>query len=64
MKLFAAGEFIGNIEEVREFPQQEMAIIIRKNSEILIPLNASLIEAIDKEANTVEMNLPEGLLEM
>ncbi len=64
MKMYASGEYIGLIEEVREFPQQEMAVVQHKGSEILIPLNQSLIVSVDEPANRVEMILPEGLLEL
>lgn len=64
MKLYANGELIGQIEEIREFPQQEMAVVMYQNSEILIPLNASLILSIDDKERKVEMELPDGLLEL
>ncbi|RLD17803.1 MAG: 16S rRNA processing protein RimM [Bacteroidetes bacterium] len=64
MSLHANGEFIGQIEEVREFPQQEMAVVMYQNSEILIPLNETLIVSIDVEAKKIEMLLPDGLLSL
>ncbi len=64
MKLHANGEYIGLIEEVREFPQQEMAVVMYQKTEIFIPLNASLIISIDEEEKKVEMQLPAGLLDL
>ena len=55
---------IGVIEEVLEFPQQEMAILFIEEKEILIPLNEILIEEIDEKNRVVVMNLPEGILEL
>lgn len=64
MKLYANEEYIGLIEEVREFPQQEMAVVFYKKTEILIPLNTALIVSIDEQTKKVEMKLPEGLLDL
>ncbi len=53
---------VGKIEEVIELPQQEMAVVIYENKEILIPLNEHLIIEIDEKLERVLMDLPEGLL--
>ena len=58
-----AGE-VAKIEEVAEFPQQEMAYITYNNKTLLIPMNPKLILRIDKEAKKVFMDLPEGLLDL
>jgi len=55
---------VGTIEEVVEFPQQEMAVLVYDQREVLIPLNDALIETIDKEKKEVLMALPEGLLDL
>lgn len=55
---------IGIIEEVVEFPQQEMAVVRYKKKEVLIPLNDSLIVSLDQEQRILTMKLPEGLLEI
>lgn len=55
---------IGVIGEVLDMPQQEMALLTYKNREVLIPLNALLISAIDEKKKTVLMDLPEGLLDV
>jgi 16S rRNA processing protein RimM len=54
--------YIGVIDRVEEYPQQIMAIVIKNESEVLIPLHSSLIESIDEEAKKLIMNLPEGLI--
>jgi 16S rRNA processing protein RimM len=64
MALYASGEYIGLVEEVRAYPQQEMAIVTYQQSEILIPLNDFLIDSIDEQEKRVEMKLPEGLLNL
>ncbi len=55
---------IGMIQEVIEYPQQEMALIIFKTKEILIPLVPEFILNIDEQSQTILMSLPEGLLDL
>lgn len=55
---------IGKIEDVLEYPQQMMALLIYQEREILIPLNEYLIQDIDIENQQIIMELPEGLLEL
>ena len=55
---------LGTIQEIAEFPQQEMAVTKYQGREILIPLHPLLIDSIDPEKKEVLMTLPEGLLEL
>ncbi len=55
---------IGKIEEVIEFPQQEMAVISHHENEFFIPLHENLIEKIDDKKQYIYMNLPEGILDI
>jgi 16S rRNA processing protein RimM len=55
---------IGVINEVLEMPQQEMAFMVYKGREVLIPLNKQLIVEVDEEKRIVHMDLPEGLLDV
>lgn len=55
---------IGIIEEILEYPQQEMALIKYQGKELLIPMNEQLIESVDEEQKTIVMKLPEGLLDL
>lgn len=55
---------IGRILEVREFPQQEMAVLNYQHREVLVPLNPVFITTIDHQMKIVLMDLPEGLLEI
>jgi len=59
----AVGE-VGEIVEILEFPQQEMASIIYKEKEILIPINEGLISEILQAEKKIIMSLPEGLLDL
>ena len=53
---------LGTIDRVEEYPQQEMAIVIYKDKEVLIPLNEHFIVELDEAAKVVKVDLPEGLV--
>ena len=55
---------IGEITEVIEYPQQEIAVILFQKKEVLIPLHEALIEEINEEHRVVVMDLPEGILDL
>ncbi len=53
-----------SINDIREFPQQIMAVIELKGRELLVPFNDEFIERIDERRKVIYMDLPEGLLEL
>lgn len=55
---------VGRIEEVMELPQQLTAVVEYEGREVLIPLTEELITGVDPEGQVIEMDLPEGLLEL
>ena len=55
---------LGEIIEIREFPQQFVASVVYQSVEILFPLNDDFIVEIDEEKKTLRMNLPDGLLDV
>lgn len=55
---------IGEILFVDAFPQQEMATVSYQEKEVFVPLLPAWIQSIDKEKRTVEISLPEGLLDV
>jgi len=55
---------VGPILEILEYPQQIIAIVEYAGREILIPLNDQLIVHVDPRQGILEMELPEGLLEL
>lgn len=59
----AAGT-IGTIEKIIELPFQFMAQVFRDKKEILIPLNDDFILKTDEKKKIVEMNLPDGFLDI
>jgi 16S rRNA processing protein RimM len=55
---------LGVILEVNEYPQQFVATVSYKDTEILFPLNEDMIIEIDEELKTLLVELPEGLLDI
>lgn len=55
---------LGEILEVHEYPQQFVASVMYKDTEILFPLNEDFIVEIDDEEKRLNLDLPEGLLDI
>ncbi|MBU0697042.1 MAG: ribosome maturation factor RimM [Bacteroidetes bacterium] len=55
---------LGEILEVREYPQQFLATINYKGNEVLIPLNEAFILEIDIPNKKINFDLPDGLLDL
>ena len=55
---------LGKIEEVLEYPQQELGLIIIDGNEILLPLNEHTIQKIDEENKQLIVEMPTGILDM
>ena len=55
---------IGEIKEVQEFPQQEMAVINFQGKDILVPLHPQLVVNFNEQEKKITLKLPEGLLEL
>lgn len=55
---------LGEIIAVNEYPQQFVATVSHKDTEILFPLNEDLIVEIDEEEATILVDLPAGLLDI
>ena len=55
---------LGEILEVNEYPQQFVATVMYKETEILFPLNEDFIVEYDEDEKTLTLNLPEGLLDV
>jgi 16S rRNA processing protein RimM len=55
---------IAQIEEVREYPQQLIAVLLLDGQERLIPLVDAWINNIDATSRKLYMQLPEGILEV
>lgn len=55
---------LGEIVEVQELPQQFIARVDFNGKELMFPLNDDLILGIDPEEEIIEVDLPEGLVEL
>lgn len=55
---------LGEIIEVHEYPQQFIAVVPYRFTEIMFPLNEDIIQEIDEESGTVKVSLPDGLIEI
>jgi 16S rRNA processing protein RimM len=55
---------LGTVAEVVEMPSQLVVKVFQHGRELLIPLNESTLEKIDREASLIAVRLPEGLLDV
>ncbi len=55
---------LGKITDIHHYPQQDVAAVAYKLSELLFPLNDDFIVAIDKENSLLKVDLPEGLVDV
>ena len=55
---------LGEILEVNEFPQQFIATVKVDSVEIMFPIDDDFIVEINKEKKVLEIDLPEGLLDV
>ncbi|SEL62240.1 ribosome maturation factor RimM [Parapedobacter koreensis] len=55
---------LGEIADIHEYPQQYIATISYKGNELMFPLNDELIVSIDTESGRLEVDLPEGLVDV
>lgn len=64
MVLDPEGQEVGLIAEVEAYPQQEMAVVQGATNEYLIPIHKDMILHIDVDAKTLQLDLPDGLLDL
>jgi 16S rRNA processing protein RimM len=57
-------ETIGSIKELLEMPKQILAVVEYCSVEVFIPLHEELIDLVDVDKQRINMNLPEGLLDI
>ena len=55
---------LGEILDVVEYPQQLIASVNFKNTEVLFPLNVEIIKGIDVDGGEIYIALPDGLLDV
>jgi 16S rRNA processing protein RimM len=62
--IFNLKENIGIVQELIEYPQQQMALIKYQNRDVLVPLNEHFIVKLDNAKKEIFMDLPEGILDL
>ncbi|MCU0375932.1 MAG: 16S rRNA processing protein RimM [Chitinophagaceae bacterium] len=55
---------LGTIAEIIEQPHQVIATLFINNKEVLVPLNEATLKQINRKKKVVEVELPDGLLEV
>ena len=55
---------IGQIESIIEYPAQPLFQIMKGNTEILIPVIDQVIKKVDREAKTIYISSPNGLIDL
>jgi 16S rRNA processing protein RimM len=55
---------IGNLNNIIEYPQQELLQIINGEKEILIPLVDEIVLGVDRKLRTIFIDAPEGLISL
>lgn len=55
---------VGIITSINDTTNQALFVIDHKGTEILIPINDEFLTKVDRETKTIEVNTPEGLIEL
>ncbi len=55
---------IGKVKLIYNLPAQDLLAVIYKGVEAMIPINNSIILAVNHETKSIKTNLPDGLLEV
>lgn len=57
-------EEIGLVKEVIDLSANRLLVVMKESKEILIPLKEEIVTNVDVHEKTIEVNLPEGLLDL
>lgn len=55
---------VGQISDVLEYPTQAVIQVMKDGKEILIPIHDDIIRKVNKKAKILDINAPEGLIDM
>jgi 16S rRNA processing protein RimM len=64
VKVFDRGREVGQIQDVRFGSGEAPTLVVQGEKEVLIPYAAAFIKSLDVAGKRLEMELPEGLLEL
>ena len=55
---------VGVAVEIMDYPSQQILVVKRNQTEILIPFNTEFLNYFDREKKIIEISAPEGLIEL
>ena len=55
---------IGQVDQIYEFPNQDLFAVLHQSKEVLIPINDDIILNVDHEQKQIQVDLPAGLLDI
>ena len=55
---------LGKLKEVLDYPNQAVLQVFHKEKEVLIPISDDIILKVDREAKTINVKAPPGLIEI
>ncbi len=55
---------LGTVTSVMAMPTQDLIAMQYRGQEMLIPINSAIVKTVDREAKTLNVDLPEGLLDV
>jgi len=64
MVIDADGEDVGEVIEIVENPAQDILIVQVGEKEVMIPLTENLLLGIDQDEELIQMEIPDGLLDL
>lgn len=55
---------LGTVTSVMAMPTQDLIAMQYRGQEMLIPINSAIVKTVDREAKTLNVDLPDGLLDV
>lgn len=63
-KVFEADNLLGQVKEVIDLSGNQLLSVIKEDREILIPMKDQILLSVDVKAERIEVELPDGLLDL
>ena len=55
---------IGPVKSIYDLPNQDLLGVIHRDQEVLVPVNDDIIKKVDHDKKVIEVELPDGLLDI
>ncbi len=62
--IIEASETLGEVENIYNFPNQDLIATTVQNNEVLIPIQDDIVTKVDKHKKEIYVQLPDGLLDV